>query len=97
MNQLTFASPRCEKAASLRAADIDRAAQEMLRASGYGALSAVSCTVHDDVVCLEGVLPSYYLKQVAQEIAFGVAGVRRVVNRIEVFRPAARVRQARRV
>ncbi len=43
------------------------------------------CPTSDGVVCLMGFLPSYYLKQVAQEIASGVEGVRHVVNRIKVF------------
>ena len=32
-----------------------------------------------------GFLPSYYLKQIAQETALGVEGVHHVVNRIKVF------------
>ncbi len=42
----------------------------------------------DDVVYLHGRLPSYFLKQVAQEIAAGVEGVRLVINRIDVRRQA---------
>jgi osmotically-inducible protein OsmY len=41
-----------------------------------------------DVVYLHGRLPSYFLKQLAQEITAGVDGVRRVINRIDVLRPA---------
>ena len=43
---------------------------------------------------LHGCLPSYYLKQLAQEIAAGVEGVRLVVNKIEVTAPARRRREA---
>jgi BON domain len=60
------------------------ATQEMFRASNYLALRAVCCIIDDGVVCLDGNLPTHYLKQVAQEIAIGVEGVRQVVNRIEV-------------
>jgi osmotically-inducible protein OsmY len=59
-------------------------ALERIRRSGYLALRDISCGGSDGVVFLDGCLPSYYLKQVAQEIAGGVEGARHVVNRIEV-------------
>ena len=67
---------------------IHRMAEERLRRSGYLALRHVACIARDDVVYLDGRLPSYFLKQVAQEIAARVEGVRRVINRIDVLRPA---------
>jgi hypothetical protein len=71
---------------------IHRQAEERLRQSSYLALQDVRCIACDDVVYLDGCLPSYYLKQVAQEIASGVAGVRRLINRIEVLGPTCRPR-----
>jgi hypothetical protein len=68
-------------------------AEERLWRSGYLALREVSCLARDGVVYLHGRLPSYYLKQVAQEIAAGVEGAPRVINRIEVRTPVRRVRQ----
>jgi len=68
---------------------IDHKVAERLRRSNYWALRDISCSTRDGVVCLMGFLPSYYLKQVAQEIASGVEGVRHVVNRIQVFPPGA--------
>ena len=41
-------------------------------------------STNDGVAYLHGCLPSYYLKQLAQEIAAGVEGVRLVINKIEV-------------
>lgn len=67
---------------------IRRRAEDRLRRSGYLAMSNVSCDAHEGVVYLYGRLPSYYLKQIAQAVAAGVEGVRRVVNRIEVCAPA---------
>jgi osmotically-inducible protein OsmY len=67
---------------------IGRTAEDRIRASGYLALREVSCSASDGVAYLHGCLPSHYLKQLAQEIAGGVQGVRVVVNRIEVLRPA---------
>jgi hypothetical protein len=45
-----------------------------------------------NLITLRGSLPSYYLKQVAQETVSGVEGVRRVVYRIEVHAREARAR-----
>jgi osmotically-inducible protein OsmY len=63
---------------------IDHKVGEQLRRSSYRALRDISCATSDSEVRLMGFLPSYYLKQVAQEIALGVEGVRHVVNRITV-------------
>lgn len=53
--------------------------------SGYLALRDVSCQARDGEVHLRGRVPSYFLKQIAQEIAGGVEGVRQVINRIDVL------------
>jgi hypothetical protein len=52
-----------------RDAAIDRTAEHRLRCSGYLALRDVDCMASDDVLYLHGRLPSYFLKQIAQEIA----------------------------
>lgn len=67
-------------------ARIQEAIEERFRKSGYLALRDVSCLAQEDEVHLLGRLPSYFLKQIAQEIAAGVEGVRRVINRIDVQR-----------
>ena len=59
-------------------------AERRLRRSGYLALRDVSCEAHAASVQLHGRLPTYYLKQLAQEIVAAVEGVRQVINRIEV-------------
>jgi osmotically-inducible protein OsmY len=74
---------------------LDNTAQARFRASAYLALRDVSCTISDGVACLQGDLPTYYLKQVAQEIAGSIDGVRLVMNRIEVSRSATRHRPGR--
>lgn len=62
------------------AARVERA----LRATGHGSLSAVCVTVHARVVVLGGRVRSYYLKQIAQETALTIPGVRRVRNDLNV-------------
>jgi hypothetical protein len=66
-------------------------AERGLRGSRYSALKHVSCDYQDGVLVLRGRLPTYYLKQIAQEVVahqFNNGG--RLENRIEVVRPAAR-------
>ena len=76
-----------ETTAEFAVGTIHRKAEASSRYS-YLALRDVSCMACDDVVYLHGRLPSYFLKQVAQEIAAGVEGVRLVINRIDVRRQA---------
>ena len=69
---------------------IGRLVEGVLRRSGYLALRDVSCVALGQALYLRGRLPSYYLKQVAQESAASVAGARRLINLIEVCAPAER-------
>src|SRR5947209_19012856 len=50
-------------------------AEVRLRDNGYLVLKKVSCEYREGVLTLRGRLPSYYLKQVAQEAVARVAGV----------------------
>jgi len=94
MNLVAVPSADRETSASACPPTIGRTAEDRFRASGYLALRDVSCVASDGVVSLHGCLPSYHLKQVAQEIAAGVEGVRHVINRIEVLTAAGRARLA---
>jgi len=58
-----------------------------LRSSSYSALKEVGCTCRGGTLELRGLLPSHYLKQVAQSLASDVEGVTAVVNRIQVTEP----------
>jgi len=55
-----------------------------LRCSGYAPLWCVKCEAQDDVVSLTGTVPTFHLKQIAQELAVHTVGVRRVENRLLV-------------
>ena len=61
------------------------AALELFQSSGYTALRRLRCEVTDAVVIVHGVLPSYYLKQVAQTIIQRLEGVQSVMNLVEVL------------
>ena len=64
--------------------------ERALRATGYGPLRGIEVTVHARLVILDGRVPSYYLKQVAQTSALAVPGVRRVRNDLDVGQPQPR-------
>ena len=66
-------------------------AERALRGGPYPPLKKLSCDYRDGVLVLRGCLPSYYLKQMAQEVvAHQVQGVGRIDNQIQVVRPAPR-------
>jgi hypothetical protein len=56
----------------------------LLRASGHRPLWSLSCDVRGDMVVLSGVLPTFYLKQVAQALLLRLESVQGVQNRVEV-------------
>jgi osmotically-inducible protein OsmY len=64
-------------------------AERRLRGNPYLALKNVSCGWLDGVLVLRGCLPSYYLKQIAQEAVAGLEGVQRIDNQIQVVTPAS--------
>jgi osmotically-inducible protein OsmY len=84
---------RTAAATFLRSADqparIGELAENRLRGNAYLALRHVACEGHDGVVVLRGCVPTYYLKQVAQEVVAQTDGVRQVVNHIEVMAATA--------
>ena len=55
-----------------------------LRRSGYPFLRGIKCEVRDGLVVLSGAVPTFHLKQVAQELAAHTKGVRQVENRLHV-------------
>jgi hypothetical protein len=66
---------------------IRAAAIKMLQACGYRVLWDLRCEVHAGVVCIGGVVPTFYLKQVAQATILRMARlerVRGVENLVEV-------------
>lgn len=51
---------------------------------GYPQLKTVDCQCEGDEILLKGQIDSFYMKQVAQEVATKTPGVRAVHNEIEV-------------
>ena len=67
--------------------DIDQI-ERCFHESPYLALRDVRCTFNEGTVQLEGALPTYYLKQLAQEIIKQHECVEQVNNQIVVGAPA---------
>jgi osmotically-inducible protein OsmY len=65
-------------------ATIAEQAETRLRGSSRVALKSISCEFRDGVLTLRGSLPTYYLKQIAQEVVAATERVERVENQIEV-------------
>jgi hypothetical protein len=59
-------------------------ALRLLQSSGYSALRGLRCEVTDSVVIVQGVVSSYFLKQMAQTVLRQLDGVENVRNLVEV-------------
>jgi hypothetical protein len=72
-------------------AGLQALAERALRSGPYRALQTLSCDCQGGVLVLRGCLPTYYLKQVAQEVvAHQVQGLARLDNQIQVVRLVVR-------
>jgi len=60
-------------------------ATECFRYHSYSSLRAVSCKLIDGVMVLRGEVPSYYLKQMAQEAVLRLEGVQKIDNQIRLM------------
>ena len=56
------------------------AARDCLQRSHYFPIRSVSCECRQGVLFLRGALPTFYLKQLAQEAVARVEGISQVVN-----------------
>jgi osmotically-inducible protein OsmY len=81
---VTAAAPSC--AGTREPVPVKCFATDALRASAYADMRRVRCHLSSGVARLEGQLPSFYLKQAAQEIVRKLEGVERVDNRIIVHK-----------
>ena len=67
--------------------EITDIAQQLLRQSSYFELHNVSCDFSGGVLTLQGRVPSYHLKQLAQTSVADVPGVVEIHNHLEVTPP----------
>jgi osmotically-inducible protein OsmY len=62
------------------------------RRSNYPPLWQISCAYKDGLLVMRGTVPSFYLKQVAQEYARHTPGVDRVDNGLHIVRSSSAIR-----
>ena len=63
---------------------IAEGAENRLRSNSYLALKNISCAFDEGVLTLRGCVPSYYLKQIAQETLAPLEGLAQIDNQIDV-------------
>jgi hypothetical protein len=63
---------------------IQQEAQMLLQESPYRELWEVACDFQEGVLTLQGRVPSFFLKQIAQSILFVMERVERINNCLEV-------------
>ena len=68
------------------AVGVVRAVEDLLRASSRPDLRRLTVAATADEIVLSGVVSTFYLKQLAQELVRDIAAGRRLTNRIEVGR-----------
>ncbi len=64
----------------------ERDARRRLDGAGYSALKLVRCKCRAGRMLLDGAVPSYFHKQLAQEVVKTLPGVTEIVNRVAVRR-----------
>ena len=64
--------------------DIEEQAKVRLQHSQYRAIRWVTCRFDAGVLTLEGHVPTFHYKQLAQTAVADIDGVRRIINEIEV-------------
>jgi len=69
-------------------------AERCLRRNPYLAIHKISCDYGDGALVLRGFLPTYYLKQVAQEAVAQLEEVGTIHNWIEVLTPPLQSRRS---
>lgn len=64
--------------------DIVADAKKRWASSGYASLKSIDCVCVDGVLVIQGIVSSYYYKQLAQECVRGVEGIQRIANELKV-------------
>lgn len=73
--------PRCQ-------GKVKELAERQMHDTPFLDLRQISCDYHEGVLVLRGRLPSYYLKQMAQELVIHLDGIDNIENRIQVISPS---------
>lgn len=76
---IQFRTPSCHETPA-----VQTAIEEAFRRTGYGELRLLDVHCEGDVVTISGRVPTYYLKQLAQNVASDVPGSGRICNELRV-------------
>jgi osmotically-inducible protein OsmY len=71
---------------------VTEAARNRLKESPHWAIRSLTCECYDGALFLRGHLPSFYLKQLAQEAVGKLEGVLQVINEAVVDTPVRKGR-----
>jgi osmotically-inducible protein OsmY len=71
--------------------ELERHVRLYLTHCGHRPVTALDVEAHNGVITLRGVVPSFYVRQLAIACARRVAGVRHVVDHIKTLSPAVRI------
>ena len=83
----TTASLSCSpELPSVISLDVALKANELFRTCPYSSIRSVQCRFHEGVLILSGEVPSFYMKQTAQELIRHVLHVEQIDNRLTVAR-----------
>ena len=64
--------------------DVLERVRVLMREAPYHCLKQVACDFHEGVLTLRGRVPSFYLKQIAQELVANLVGVEVLRNHLDV-------------
>ena len=64
-----------------------RAVNKRLQSSTYSSLRTIKCEQRRGILILQGVVPTFYEKQLAQETVRHIPGVDKIRNEIDVVHP----------
>ncbi|GIW79557.1 MAG: hypothetical protein KatS3mg105_1364 [Gemmatales bacterium] len=84
----TFQTPTAQRGSVVSDAALLEAARSALQNSGYRAVAKLRCEVKNGVVTVSGLVPCYYLKQIAQAVIQRLEDVAGVRNLVVVRSPA---------
>jgi len=70
--------------------EVEELAERRLRSDSHQDIKKISCRCSNGVLVLQGRVPTYYLKQVAQETVSRLNRAERIENQIEVIAPDSR-------
>ncbi|MFG0263310.1 MAG: BON domain-containing protein [Novipirellula sp. JB048] len=66
--------------------EVSQMATERFRTCSYSAIRHVHCRFHEGVLVLSGQVPTFYMKQVAQELIRNLNSIEQINNRLHVPR-----------